>query len=466
MQDVRIWSIQDRTSWKSPRRRPYVVRWVVDGHRFSRGHETRARADRYRSRLMTAAHDGERFDVRRGEPVSWAPSVEETPVHAWARTWVGQEWDGWAPRSRASVVESLERFVPLAVDAQAPPPPPGMRAHLHATLRPGSVIDPDSPEERWLARWGLTLSQLDSARLAEVERRLGVGDAGQPLAASTAGRFRKNAHACVSRAVALGLLQVDPWPPRPRGRSRRKSERKRQVVDVRRLPDPEGMADIIRAIRSHQPGSRNYQAMTAVSYYAGLRPSEVVMLRPRALWLPEDGWGAVDVVEADVDWDEPGEPKTGPRRVPIPPELVAMLGAWVAEHGITAAGLLFRTRNGNRPAPSNWTRALKRACQAVGRVPIHPYAVRHACATAWLRAGVPLGEVAAWLGHSVETLVTVYVGALEGDDSLARARVDAAAGSSRAWMLDQTGSAVPRPYRADRPTAGVSGQQRQNGLRP
>lgn len=45
------------------------------------------------------------------------------------------------------------------------------------------------------------------------------------------------------------------------------------------------------------------------------------MLRPRALTLPDEGWGHVDVTEADIDWDEPGEPKTGERQVPVPPEL-------------------------------------------------------------------------------------------------------------------------------------------------
>jgi len=51
--------------------------------------------------------------------------------------------------------------------------------------------------------------------------------------------------------------------------------------DVRVLPSPETMGAVIDAIPSHQPGNRMYQVMTAVSYYAGLRPSEVVMLRPR-----------------------------------------------------------------------------------------------------------------------------------------------------------------------------------------
>jgi integrase len=73
-------------------------------------------------------------------------------------------------------------------------------------------------------------------------------------------------------------------------------------------------------------GSRNYQLMTAISYYGGLRPSETVMLRPRALTLPNPPglgeWGEIDVVEADDGYDEPADPKTGPRTVPIPPILV------------------------------------------------------------------------------------------------------------------------------------------------
>jgi integrase len=151
--------------------------------------------------------------------------------------------------------------------------------------------------------------------------------------------------------VELGRLDVDPWPPAPKGRNRRKSERKRQAVDVKRLPDPERAAAVIQAMRTHQTGSRTYQLMSAVAYYVGLRPSEVVMLRPRALTLPDEGWGHVDVTEADIDWDEPGEPKTGERQVPVPPELVATLREWIVEHELAPADLLFRTRNGRRPAP-------------------------------------------------------------------------------------------------------------------
>jgi len=198
---------------------------------------------------------------------------------------------------------------------------------------------------------------------------------------------------------------------------------------VRSLPDPDTMRRAIDAIASHQPASRTYQVMTAVAYYAGLRPSEVVMLRAKALHLPVKGWGRIDVTEADIAFDEPGEPKTGPRSVPIPRELVDLLRAWVEDHGFAGDDLLFRTRTDARPTSSNWSRALQRGLRAIGYPSLRIYDCRHAAATTWLRAGVPLGDVAKRMGHSVETLVSTYVGALDGDETVANQRIDAALGS-------------------------------------
>ncbi len=169
-----------------------------------------------------------------------------------------------------------------------------------------------------------------------------------------------------------------------------------------------------------------YRAMTAVSYYAGLRTSKVVMLRPRCLDLPATGWGSIEVREADIDFDVPGEPKTGPRRVPIPPQLVAILCEWIEAHDFGDEDLLFRARGDQRPSHSNWARAWQRALRSIGHEPLRVYDCRHTAATAWLRAGVPLGEVARRMGHSVETLVSTYVGALNGDEHIANERIDAA----------------------------------------
>jgi len=139
---------------------------------------------------------------------------------------------------------------------------------------------------------------LESVILAQVDTKLGQGDTGQLLSPATAGRFRKVARACVRRAVELEIIPKDPWPPTPKGRSQRKAMKARRAVDIRALPGPAMMRRALEAITSHQPGSNTYRVMTAVVYYAGLRPSEVVMLRPRALALPASGWGRIDVVEA------------------------------------------------------------------------------------------------------------------------------------------------------------------------
>ena len=135
--------------------------------------------------------------------------------------------------------------------------------------------------------------------------------------------------------------------------------------------------------------------------------------------------GRIDVTEADISFDEPGEPKTGPRSVPIPPVLVAILRQWIEENQfIVADDLLFRTRNGRRPTASNWSRSWHRALAAVGADPLRVYDCRHAAATTWLRAGVPLAETARRLGHSVETLVSTYVGALDDEERIGNQRIE------------------------------------------
>ena len=185
------------------------------------------------------------------------------------------------------------------------------------------------------------------------------------------------------------------------------------------------MAKAIDAIVTQQPGSKTYRAMTAVAYCAGLRPSESVMLRVRFVDLPTDGWGRLDVTEADISFDEPGEPKTGPRSVPIPPVLVTILREWVEQNDLTTPDtLLFRTRNNTMPSGSNWARAWHRALQSVDQKPIRVYDCRHAAATTWLRAGMPLAETARRLGHSVQTLVSTYIGALDNEEQTANQKID------------------------------------------
>ena len=107
--------------------------------------------------------------------------------------------------------------------------------------------------------------------------------------------------------------------------------------------------------------------MTAVAYYARLATVRSRHAARRINIVTDRGWGRLEVSEADVSFDEPGEPNTGRWSLPIPPFLIAMLQEWIAQAGFAAPeALLFRTRNDTRPSASNWRRACHRALESVG----------------------------------------------------------------------------------------------------
>lgn len=423
MQEVKIYGVQDRRSTVQAKL-PWVVRLKIDGRHRSKSFRTRAEAERYRSLLLQAVQVGGRFDETTGEPESWQTPLRDVRVHEWSRRWLAEQWQEWQPRTRKSATESLARFVTLAVEHGAKTPE-GLRVYLYSALSPDSEGEREAPYEKWLAKNCLALGELDRERIAEIERQLALKLDGSPMAANTANRIRIIARASVQAAMEAGAISPDAWPRRSKSRARRKVARTSRSVDVRSLPNPQAMAEAIEAILSKQPGSKTYRVMTAVAYYAGLRPSEVVMLRVQSVKLPADGWGHLDITESDISFDEPGEPKTGRRTVPIPPVLVAMLREWVEQNDLTAPDqLLFRTRNNTCPSGSNWGRAWHRALKSVGLKPMRVYDCRHAAATTWLRAGMPLGETARRLGHSVETLVSTYVGALDDEEQVGNQRID------------------------------------------
>ncbi len=317
----------------------------------------------------------------------------------------------------------MSRFLPLLHRPTAPECP-RLRRYLVDSLRLDTETDEDPELEHWMNKWCYTLGDLNRSILADVDRQLGYGLDGQLLATSTAARYRRSAKTCIARAVDLELIDANPWPPPQRGAKNRKVRRQDKAVDIKRLPDPATTRAALDAIVSHQPASHMYRALTATMIYAGLRPSEAVMLRRSVVELPEAGWGKIDVVEADIDFDEPGDPKTGDRTVPIPPVLVEILTTWIEAANIAPDSRLFRTRNNTRPTPSNWGRAWHRALDHIGHHQLTLYDCRHTAATTWLSAGVPLGETARRMGHSVETLVAYYVGALNGDEQAGNRAID------------------------------------------
>jgi Phage integrase family len=119
------------------------------------------------------------------------------------------------------------------------------------------------------------------------------------------------------------------------------------------------------------------------------------------------------------------------RKVPIPPQLAALLRDHIQAYGVARDGRLFRSERGNPVQPSTWWRAWQKA-RAASLTPEQlatplmkrPYDLRHSGITWRLDSGVPDAQVAAWAGHSVEMLRRVYAGRAAGLEGVWIARMD------------------------------------------
>ena len=119
------------------------------------------------------------------------------------------------------------------------------------------------------------------------------------------------------------------------------------------------------------------------------------------------------------------------RRVPIPPELVALLREHIDRSGTGPEARLFRSEKDNIIQPSTWWRVWQKVrAQALTEqqrtTPLlrRPYDLRHSGVTWRLNSGVPPTEVAAWAGHSVEVLMRVYAKCMTGLEDVWISRMD------------------------------------------
>ena len=108
--------------------------------------------------------------------------------------------------------------------------------------------------------------------------------------------------------------------------------------------------------------------------------------------------------------------KTGPRSVPLGPSTCSAL-TWYLRHRPThdPTGPLFLGRQG-RLSARQARDVVHLVCRRARLAPRGPHAFRHAAASRWLRAGIPLAVVSAALGHArTSTTVDNYGLALAAD---------------------------------------------------
>ena len=182
----------------------------------------------------------------------------------------------------------------------------------------------------------------------------------------------------------------------------------------RRSLTPQEAEDLLDASKGHR-----LEALVGVMLYCGLRPGEVAGLT----------WDCVDFDEATLTVRQSrkvapggqmsiGATKAHSDRVQrVPKHVVALLRAHqvrqkterLASPAWDDFGLVFCNEIGRPIDPSNLRREVARLCRATGIEPISPNELRHSAASLLVNAGVPLEEVADFLGHAnVRMLAQVY----------------------------------------------------------
>lgn len=171
---------------------------------------------------------------------------------------------------------------------------------------------------------------------------------------------------------------------RPRGRTQHLSE-----------------GQVEKVIEAATVKSPMIAAVVGTLIFSGLRSAELRSLT----------WDDVDLVGGRHGLIHVRNGKGGKdRTVPISRRLRGILDAYRAdrrERGLSNSGPVFRKvsrKLGRNGASSYWRESLEAA--GISFMPLH--CSRHTAASLWVRSGVDLRTVMAWLGHSSLSMVSIY----------------------------------------------------------
>lgn len=446
--DVRVWKTE---VYRGKRRNTHYVRWTVVGRSFRRGFGTDALADSFRSQLVMATRRGEAFDTATGLPLSLLQTGRDMSWYELAVAYADMKWPHVAATTRRTHAEALTALtVPMLASGRNRPDGKLLRKALvrwafNTTQRGDPTCPPEVREAlRWAERNSRPVADLvgDPALLRAVLDSLTVKLDGTRAASSVVNRRRKIFNAAVEYAVEKKLVDTNPIPALKWSPPRTVHE-----VDSRSVPNPVQARTLLDAVRAITP---RLVAFYGCLYFAALRPEEAAALCKPNLLLPEKGWGELRLERARPyagrEWTDTGEDRDErplkqrergeTRRVPCPPELTVLLHQHVEWFGTATDERLFVGERNREALPKltvvrTWRRAREAVfTPAVLKTPLakRPYDLRHAAVSTWLNGGVPATTVAAWAGHSVEILLKIYAKCLDGQDAVARRRVENALG--------------------------------------
>ncbi|MEU3143885.1 tyrosine-type recombinase/integrase [Streptomyces sp. NPDC006999] len=441
---VKIWAIRKRDY-----RKPYQLRWKVGTRPHSESFLTLGLADSRRAQFITAAREGEPFDVDSGFPKSMVAKKRDITWYEHARNYIAMKWDDSPGNTRRTLAEAMATVTPAFVkDTKGMPETRAARRALYGWAFNKNRWDEEIPADvvkvlDWFERKSLPMSALSDrlvvrGSLNALSKKLD----GKTAAPGTISRKRAILYNSLEYAVDAELLGDNPLD-----RVKWKSpEQVTEEVDPACVPNPAQAAKLLVAVQEQGKRGRRLTAFFGCMYYAAARPAEVIGLRLKDCDLPRRGWGLLRLHEtrprSGRAWTDSGEahekkglkhrPRKAVRRVPIPPELVALLRWHLTAYGTAADGRVFQTLRGGLVQDTGygevWAEARSRAltpAESESGLAKRPYDLRHAAVSTWLSSGVEPQLVAERAGHSVAVLFRVYAKFLKDGNEAANAKISA-----------------------------------------
>ena len=185
-----------------------------------------------------------------------------------------------------------------------------------------------------------------------------------------------------------------------------------KTYESRPLSDEEVNA-LLKACARSLTGIRA-RAMIRLAWRSGLRCSEVLQLKPEHI---DRERGLVHVPKPKGGTDRR-------RTVGTSEDAVEAIDRWLVERaklGVGPQSPLFcgikGKGRGNRLLPSYVRRLMPALAKRAGIARrVHFHALRHSCAAAWARAGVPMPEIQAQLGHRSLATTSTYLAHVAPDE--------------------------------------------------
>ncbi|MEO3853647.1 tyrosine-type recombinase/integrase [Acrocarpospora sp. B8E8] len=447
---VRIYKTEKRKNVKGVIT-SYRVLWKVGDEIWKESFSKAALADAFRSKLVTAASEGEAFSVSSGRPVSWHREESSVSWYAFTLSYADVKWPYASPNHRRGIAETLTDATEALMTSEKDAPPrevrrAALRWSYSTRIRDQKEPPPELRETiRWLEQHTTPLLALcEPGKGATLTRalldRVSRIKTGELAAANTANRKR----AILNNAMEYAR-EISALPANPLKSVKWTKPRKLASVDPRTVINIEQARRFFTTVRKNGKRGERMEAFFACMYFAALRPEEVIDLRKEHLVsLPDDGWGEMRLTNAEPRagsrWTNSGKPRERralkhradgeTRPVPIHPDLVSLLRGHLKEFGTGPEGRVFVGPRGGQMTDRAYLKVFHEARaeaftpeEASSPLMDVPYALRHAAVSTWLNAGVPAPQVAAWAGHSVDVLLRVYAKCIYGQEADAMRRI-------------------------------------------